>query len=109
MSSVQQSLRLLSLGDHALEAIAQDGPRGGIPRLDARTHALVRVAALIAGDAPGPSYRAAVDAARRSGARDEDLLGVVQAVVDLVGTAKIVSAAPLMALAMGYDAEAALE
>jgi 4-carboxymuconolactone decarboxylase len=109
VSSVEESLRLLTIGDHALEAILV--PREGqpMPRLDARTEALVRLAALIAIDGPPPSFRAAVDAAQRAGAREEDVLAVLCTVADLVGIARVVSAAPRIALATGYDAEAALE
>ena len=69
----------------------------------------MRLAALIAVDAPAGSYRSAVDAAQRNGARVEDLLAVIRDVAEIVGTARVVSAAPRIALAAGYDVEAALE
>jgi hypothetical protein len=77
--------------------------------LDARTNALVRIAALVALDAPPSSYRTAVEAADRAGVQLDDLLAVLMAVGDTVGSARLVSAAPRIALAAGYDVEVELE
>lgn len=109
MSYVEESFRRLTIGDHAFEALTAPRPGSPLPSLDGRTEALVRLAALIAVDAPAGSYRATVDAAQRNGAREEDLLAVIRGVAEIVGTARVVSAAPRIALAAGYDVEAALE
>jgi hypothetical protein len=77
--------------------------------LDCRTESLLRVATLIAIDAPPASYRSTVDAARQAGASLDDLLAVLVAVAEQVGSARVASAAPRIALAAGYDVEAALE
>jgi hypothetical protein len=50
-----------------------------------------------------------VEEAQRLGARQEDLLATLLAVAGIVGSARVVSAAPRIALAAGYDVEAALE
>ena len=70
---------------------------------------MLQIAALIALDAPLSSYRPVVEVAQRLGARLDDLLAVLIAVAGTVGSARIVSAAPLIALAAGYDVEEALE
>lgn len=77
--------------------------------LDGKAHALVRIAALAAIDAAPPSYGAAVSAARQWGATDEEIAGCLIAILPAVGVARIVSAAPKVGLALGYDVEEALE
>lgn len=111
MPTVEESFRRLTIGDSGiLEATAASDPHAsGLPHPDARTEALLRIAALIAIDAPPSSYTAVVAAAQRAGARLEDLLAVLTAVAGTVGSARVISAAPRIALAAGYDVEAALE
>jgi len=81
----------------------------GLHRLDERTEALLRIGALVALDAPQSSYLVAIGAAQRAGLVLEDVLAVVVAVAGEVGSARVISAAPRIALAAGYDVEAALE
>lgn len=110
-AAAEQALRRLTLGDPRLLAGLADPARlaGALPRPDPRTEALLTVAALVAVDAPASSYRGPVDAALRWGATLDDLVGVVAAVAATVGSARVVSAAPRIALAAGYDVDAALE
>lgn len=76
--------------------------------LDPKTHALVRLGALIALDAAPASYQWDVGMALSAGATVEDVVGVLIAVAPTVGLARLVSAAPELALAVGYDVDAAL-
>jgi len=69
--------------------------------LDARTFALVKIAALIALDAPPASYAWQVTNALADGATPEDLLGVLRAVAPQVGGPRVVAAAPELMLALG--------
>jgi 4-carboxymuconolactone decarboxylase len=111
MPSAEDGFRRLTIGDPGLVASVA-GPEGrpfDTRCLDARTEALLQIGALIALDAPPSSYRPVVEAAQRAGARLEELLAVLVAVAGAVGSARIVSAAPKIALAAGYDVEAALE
>src|SRR3954452_5472621 len=111
MPSVEEAFLRYTIGDaHFVAALANRhrGPHR-VPRLDARTEALMRIAALVAVDAPPSAYRSAVAAAQIAGARLEDLFAVLVAVADDVGSARLISAAPRIALAAGYDVEAALE
>ncbi len=111
VQSVKDAFRRLTIGDAgAVSALASAGG-GGLDtiHLDPRTETLLRIGALIALDAPPSSYRTAVDEALTAGAQLEDLLAVLVAVAGPVGSARVISAAPKLALAAGYDVEAALE
>lgn len=81
----------------------------GTSGLDPKTRALVQFGALLAVDAGASSYQWIVDAAFASGATLEELTGAVIAVAPTVGVARLVSAAPKLGLAVGYDVDAALE
>jgi len=111
MQSTEEVFRRLTIGDLGMiGAMAGTGPPGdGVHRLDERTETLLRIGALIALDAPQSSYMVAVGAAQRAGVVLEDVLAVVLAVAGAVGSARVISAAPRIALAAGYDVEAALE
>jgi 4-carboxymuconolactone decarboxylase len=50
-----------------------------------------------------------VEAALSAGASYEEIVGVLIAVLPLVGIARVVSAAPNLGLAVGYDVAEALE
>ncbi len=71
--------------------------------LDERTFALVRIAVLIALDAPPASYAWLIANAIESGATAEDLLGVLRAVAPQVGGPRVVAAAPEIMLALGLS------
>lgn len=77
--------------------------------VDARTCALVRIGALLAIGASAPAYEWAVGTALSAGATVEEIIGVVGAVTPSIGVARVVSAAPMLALALGYDVGTALE
>ena len=109
--SVEEAFRRLTIGDLGMSGVIADleDSMGDRYRLDERTESLLRIGALVALDAPPSSYRTAVDAAERAGASLEELLAALLAVAGLVGSARVVSAAPRIALAAGYDVEEALE
>jgi alkylhydroperoxidase/carboxymuconolactone decarboxylase family protein YurZ len=69
--------------------------------LDGRTFGLVKIAALIALDAPPASYMWQVANALDDGATPEDVLGVLRAVAPQVGGPKVVAAAPEIMVALG--------
>jgi alkylhydroperoxidase/carboxymuconolactone decarboxylase family protein YurZ len=71
--------------------------------LDARTFALVKIAALIALDAPPASYAWQVANALEDGASAEDILGVLRAVAPQVGGPRVVAAAPELILSLGLS------
>jgi alkylhydroperoxidase/carboxymuconolactone decarboxylase family protein YurZ len=63
---------------------------------------LVRIAALIAVDAPPPSYHANAGAAADSGITGDDIQAVMIGVAPLVGTARVVSAGGNILRALGF-------
>jgi len=71
--------------------------------LDARTFSMVKIAALIAIDAPPASYAQQIDEATAAGATPEEILGVLEAVAPHVGGPKVVAAAPEIMLALGLS------
>ena len=99
----QSLLGVLAQGDPdllaaGLEVRADWRARSG---LDGRGYALVKLAALIALDAPPASYIWQVGNALAEGATPEDLLGVLIAIAPQVGGPKLVAAAPELMLALG--------
>jgi 4-carboxymuconolactone decarboxylase len=68
--------------------------------LDPRSFALVKVATLIALDAPPASYLWQVAGALDAGATPQDLLGVLRAVAPQVGAPRAMAAAPELMLAL---------
>jgi alkylhydroperoxidase/carboxymuconolactone decarboxylase family protein YurZ len=75
--------------------------------LDERTLMLVRIAALVAVEAPPASYLMNLGAVGEAGLEAEDILGVLAAVAPIVGTARVVSAAGNIARALGIAIELA--
>ena len=71
--------------------------------LDARGYALVKLAALIALDAPPASYLWQVSNALEAGATPEDLIGVLIAIAPQVGGPRLVAAAPELMVALGLS------
>jgi 4-carboxymuconolactone decarboxylase len=91
------------------EVLSNDRANLTASTLDAKAHALVRLGALIAIDAEAPAYMWTLQAARRAGASDDELVGCLLAALPTLGVARIVSAAPKLGLAMGFDVSSALE
>lgn len=77
--------------------------------LDSKTQALARIGALIAVNASTPEYLSAVGLAHLAGASTEEIVGVLVAVLPSLGADRVVSAAPKLALALGYDVDKGLE
>ena len=101
----RQALAGLALSDpdlllEGLEARENWQQRSG---LDPRSFSLVKIAALIALDAPPTSYLWQVANALDSGCTPEDILGVLKAVAPQVGGPRVVAAAPEIMLALGLS------
>jgi 4-carboxymuconolactone decarboxylase len=75
--------------------------------LDEQTLMLVRVAALVAVDAPPASYLLNLGAAGEVGVTSDQVTGVLAAVAPIVGTARVAAAAGHMAKALGAAVELA--
>ena len=110
-SDSRTTLRRLAVRDDAFvqDAMASDAANLAQSHLDAKTHAIVRLAATIAVGGAEPSYRQIVDDARTTGATTEEIVGTLIAVMTATGVPRVVAAAPAVGLAIGYDVNAALE
>ena len=101
-------LRRLTFNQTAADSRVTDGTAGDWlePSLDPRTLALVRLGALVAiGGCSIPSLGALTDSALDAGASESDVVDVLVAVLPIVGTARVVAAAPRVALTLGHDTE----
>jgi 4-carboxymuconolactone decarboxylase len=106
MNDYKEHLRRLAVHDEALlQAITLDGTS----LIDERTAALLRVAATIAVDAAPSSFQHAVALALAAGATTDEIVAALEAVTPVTGAARVVQCAPKLALALGYDVDAALE
>ena len=111
MDDYKRTLRKLALRDDRFIAslLAEDRANPTHAGIDPRSHALLRIAALITMNAAPPSYMSAVQAGLDAGATYEEIVGTLIAVLPIVGVARVVSAAPNLGLALGYDVSAELE
>lgn len=111
MTSRRGSIRRLSLHDQGyLDGILTGAP-GARERvlLDARSRSLGRLAALFALDGSVSSYGWATSAALAAGATSDELVDLLISLAPVIGSARVVSAAPKLGLALGYDVEADIE
>ena len=100
-------LRWLSINDGRLVG-GIDGELESA-ELDPKTLALVRLAALVAVGGAVPSYGAAADAAVNAGGTADEIVDVLVGVVPVAGLPRVVAAAPMLAVALGFDVDEALE
>jgi 4-carboxymuconolactone decarboxylase len=77
--------------------------------LDPKTQALIRLGGLVAMGAAPTSYQWSAAAALDAGASAEDVVGALVAVAPISGFARVISATPEVALAIGYDIDQAFE
>ena len=103
--ATRTALGALALGDpdllgESLELRAELQRRSG---LDPRSFALVKIAALMALDAPPASYLWQVSNALEAGATPQDLIGVLLAVTPQIGGPRAVAAAPELMVALGLS------
>ena len=110
MDEYKRHLRRLAVHDDALlDELAVDGRASVPPVLDDKTAALLRIAATVAVDAAPYSFQHAVALALAAGATNDEIVASLGAVTPVTGAARVVQCAPKVALALGYDVDAALE
>jgi 4-carboxymuconolactone decarboxylase len=93
----QGDMDLLEAGLLAREQWQQDSG------LDPRAYSLVKIAALVALDAPPASYLWQVSNALDAGATPKEIVGVLRAIAPQVGGPKCVAAAPEIMVALGLS------
>ena len=107
----QETLRRLAMID---EGFVQDKAGLGIdlaatPALDPKTAALLQLGALVAIGSPAVCLEWAAARAMAAGATEDEIADVLLAIAPVTGLGRVVSAAPDVATALGYDIAAALE
>lgn len=107
----QDALRSLALNDEQFieSVLAMDGGDFEFTGLDDRTRALVCLGGLLAVGGARSSYQSRVDEAFAAGASVDQIVGVLIALTPTIGVARVVATAPELAVAVGYDIDAALE
>jgi 4-carboxymuconolactone decarboxylase len=108
VDEVERLLRLLALNDEAsLGMVLAGGPEPGHGMaLRPKVDLLVRLGALLALGAATSSLRATVERAIEAGASETEIVGVLVAVAPALGMARVVSTAPRLAVAIGYNLDA---
>ena len=108
MDQLERLLRQLAINDEqSLDRVLTRGSAAVTEAaLRPKVDLLVELGALLALGAPTTSLRATVRRATTVGATESEIVGVLLAVAPAVGLARVVSSAPRLALAMGYDIEA---
>jgi len=101
-------LRRLTINDPSFVGDDVGGAGADSDGLDPKALALVQLAALVAVGGAVPSYGAHADAALSAGATAAEIVDVLVGVVPVVGLARVVAAAPKLAMALGYDIDDAL-
>ena len=81
----------------------------GIKVLDPKTAALLRLGVLVATGSSAVCLEWSISRALAAGASEDEIAGVLLAVAPVAGLGRVVAAAPDVAVALGYDIEAALE
>jgi 4-carboxymuconolactone decarboxylase len=112
-TSREQLLRGLAAGDETLLrsvlAVSPGGVRSSqsapTRALPPATNALVMLAALLGAGGSTTSLRWAVELAAGAGVEPDDIVEVLASVAAVLGSARVVAAAPRLALAIGYDIE----
>jgi 4-carboxymuconolactone decarboxylase len=107
VDEVERLLRRLALNDEESVGMVLAGgvDDASVAVLRPKVHLLVRLGALLAVGAATSSLRATVDRAIEAGATEAEIVGVLVSVAPAVGLAQVVSTAPRLALAIGYDIE----
>jgi alkylhydroperoxidase/carboxymuconolactone decarboxylase family protein YurZ len=107
MEDAERLLRRLALNDEESLEMALTG--GAAPpesvTLRPKVDLLVRLGALLAVGAATASLRSIVERATAAGATEGELVAVLIAVAPAIGLARVVSAAPKLAAAIGYELE----
>jgi 4-carboxymuconolactone decarboxylase len=98
----EDTLRGVSVGDAPLleRLLSMQLDNLAASGLDPRSYSMVKLATLIAVDAPPASYVAQLAFAREAGVSTEEIIGVLVAAAPQVGIPRVVAAAPEIMLAL---------
>ena len=106
MGELAKTLSRIALrDDRFISAVA----RAESTELDPKAGALVKLGALIGLDGTMSSFIATVQDAQAAGASEAEIVATLVTVIPSVGVVRASSAAPKLALALGYQPDVALE
>lgn len=111
MADREEILRRLTLGDVAfLDTLigSRKGPTG-CAALDYVGESLAKLGALIATDGSDATWQQTVSAALDAGVTPDEVVDTLVVLAPAVGRTRVVTVAPKLALAIGFDVAAALE
>jgi alkylhydroperoxidase/carboxymuconolactone decarboxylase family protein YurZ len=111
MTAQSDRLRRLSLNDQRYldGQLAALTAEPSTTQLSHQCRCLARLAALFALDGAASTYGWATSEALAAGATSDELIDLLVALAPLIGSARVVAAAPKLGLALGYDVEADIE
>ena len=107
---VSRNARVEVLLDQLARIVDDEGQSTrGSTYLDERTRALAILGAAVCSDSSTRTFTSLVASAQRAGATDQEILGVLFAVAPAAGESRLVSVAPRISKALGYDVHQAFE
>ena len=111
MPGYQEVLRHLAVNDRRLLTRLHgiDESMTWCRHFEPRMAALVRVASLAALGGSFETFRWTIEDALEAGADEDEVVAVLLAIAPLMGVARIASVVPMVAMALDYDLDAALE
>ena len=110
MADREEILRRLTLGDiGCLDDLVASRATAATTSLDHAGAALVRLGALVATDGSDLTWQHTVATALDAGVTPDEIVDALVVLAPVVGQTRVVSAAPKVALATGFDIDAALE
>ncbi len=104
----QEMLRRLAIFDEGFVPAGSGFGPDEVLALDAKTAALLRLAAAVALGSSAVCLEWGTERALAAGATKDEIADVLLAIAPVAGLGRVVSAAPALATALGYDVEAAL-
>jgi 4-carboxymuconolactone decarboxylase len=108
VAGLKETLARIALRDDTFISSLQGADATAVD-LDGSTCSLVRLAALIGLDGSSASFVASVQDAKTAGASAAEIVATLTAVLPSVGAVRASSAAPKIALALGFEPDPALE
>jgi len=110
MTTSEEILRRLTIGDPAFcRTVMSAELADPLHALDARSMALLRLGGSLTAGSSGPMWQQRVDDALNAGLSFDEIVASLTALAPTIGIERVVSVAPDLARALGYDVDAALE
>ena len=105
----QETLRRLAMIDEGFVEDEAGLGLTGVSALEPKTAALLQLGASVATGSSALSLEWSTGRALRAGATEDEIADVLLVIAPVAGLGRVVRAAPDVAIALGYDIEAAME